>query len=243
VELRGSVAVVTGGAKRLGAATTLALAGAGADVVVHYRSSEAEARETAAAAAALGVRSTAVKADLGRLAEVETLLERTTREFGRVDVLVANAGAFRRTPLDRISESDWDEMIDGNLRSAFFCVHRFGLWMREHTGGAIVTLADVAGLRPWIGYLPYSIAKAGVITLTRGMARELAPLVRVNAVAPGPILFPDGFDADARRREVARTLLQRQGDPRHVADAVVALIANDYITGAVLPVDGGRGLT
>jgi pteridine reductase len=178
-----------------------------------------------------------------RVAEVEALLERTTREFGRVDVLVASAGAFRRTPIERISDGDWDDMIDGNLRSAFFCAQRFGLWMREHAGGAIVTLADVAALRPWIGYLPYSIAKAGVVALTRGLARELAPLVRVNAIAPGPILFPDGFDVEARRREVARTLLQRQGTPRHVADAVVALVTNDYITGAILPVDGGRGLT
>ena len=115
--------------------------------------------------------------------------------------------------------------------------------MREHGGGCIVALADVAGIRPWADYLPYSVAKAGVIALTQGLAKALAPSVRVNAVLPGPVLFPDDFDPAAREREVARTLLKRAGSPRHVADAVLALVRNDYLTGVLLPVDGGRILT
>jgi NAD(P)-dependent dehydrogenase (short-subunit alcohol dehydrogenase family) len=115
--------------------------------------------------------------------------------------------------------------------------------MRDHGGGAIITFADVAALRPWAEYAPYCAAKAGVVALTQALAKELAPTVRVNAIAPGPVLFPDDFDAEARAREIGRTLLRRAGEPEHVADAVVTLLRNDYMTGVVLPVDGGRLLT
>ncbi len=236
------VAVVTAGAKRLGRAITQALAEAGYNIVITYRGSAGDADATAVGVRGLGRRAIAVQADVADAAQVAGVLATTLAEFGRVDVLVANAGAFRRTPVTTITESDWDDMLTGNLRTAFLCAHRFGLHMRDHGGGAIVTLADVAGLRPWADYLPYSVAKACVIALTQGLAKELAPAVRVNAIAPGPVLFPDGFDVAAKAREVSRTLLKRAGDPRNVADAVVALVSNDYITGAVLPVDGGRVL-
>lgn len=243
MELPGAVAVITGGARRLGAATAVALANAGCDVVINYRTSAAAAEETAATIRATGVRALAVQGDMTRSADVTQLLEATLEQFGRVDVLVANAGAFRRTPLSTLSEADWDEMMSHNLRSAFLSAHRFGLHMRAHAGGTIILLADVAGSRPWVDYLPYCVAKAGVIALTHGLAKELAPTVRVNAIAPGPILFPDGYDADAREREIRRTLLQRQGRPENVAAAIVALVGNDYVTGVVLPVDGGRTLS
>jgi len=234
---------VTGGAHRLGASIVLALAHAGCDVVINYRTSGPAAEETAAQARAAGIKAVTVQGDVTRADAVAGLLHTTLATFGRADILVANAGAFRRTPIATLTEADWDDMVNGNLRSAFLCAHSFGLHMRTHAGGAIVMLADVAGLRPWVDYLPYSVAKAGVIALTGALAKELAPAVRVNAVAPGPVLFPDGFDPAARQWEVARTLLQRQGDPQNVADAVLALVRNDYITGVLLPVDGGRALT
>jgi pteridine reductase len=241
-DLRGSVAVITGGARRVGAAITLALADAGCDVVINYRSAGADAEATAGAARARGVRAITVQADVARPDPVRRLLEQTLVAFGRADLLIASAGAFRRTPIATLTEADWDDMLDGNLRTAFLCAHRFGLHMQAHGGGAIIMLADVAGLRPWADYVPYSVAKAGVLALTHGLAKALAPSVRVNAIAPGPVLFPEDFDAAAQQREVARTLLQRPGHPQHVADAVVALARNDYITGVVLPVDGGRAL-
>jgi pteridine reductase len=240
--LQGSVAVVTAGARRLGRAIALALAESGCNVVITYRRSVADVDATLAGLRASGGGSLAVQADVADEEQVHGVLDRTVAEFGRADILVTNAGTFRRTPVSTLTEADWDDMIIGNLRTAFLCAHRFGLHMRAHGGGAIVTVADVAGLRPWADHLPYSIAKACVIALTRALAQELAPSVRVNAVAPGPVLFSEGFDAAAKAREVGRTLLKREGDPANVADAVLALVRNDYITGAVLPVDGGRVL-
>jgi pteridine reductase len=239
-DLHGAVAVVTGGARRLGKAVALALAEHGCHVAINYRSSATDAEATAAAARAVGVRALAVRADVTQAAAVDHLLEATRLEFGRVDVLVANAGAFQRTPLATLTEAEWDAMLTNNLRASYLCAQRFGLHMRAHGGGCIVALADVAGIRPWVDYLPYSIAKAGIITLTQALAKELAPTVRVNAIAPGPVLFPDDFDAAIRQREIDRTLLKREGTAQNVADAALLLIRNDYITGVVLPVDGGR---
>jgi pteridine reductase len=236
-----TVAVVTGGAHRLGKAIVLALADAGCNVTINYhQSAPAVAEETACEAEAAGVRAITHRADVTRPDEVAGLLDATLAAFGRVDVLVANAGVFRRTPLDTLTAADWDALLSANLRSAFLCAHRFGLHMRAHGGGSIVFLADVAGLRPWADYLPYSVAKACVVALTKGLAKELAPGVRVNAIAPGPILFPNDVDPALREREIGRTLLRRQGEPQNVTDAVLMLIRNDYITGTVLPVDGGR---
>jgi pteridine reductase len=240
--LQGRVAVVTAGARRLGHASALALAGAGCNVVITYRSSAAAADAAVLSLRAHGIRALVVQADVADAEQVHGVLDRTLAEFGRADILVANAGTFRRTPVSALTEADWDDMITDNLRTAFLCAHRFGLHMRAHGGGAIVAVADVAGLRPWAEHLPYSIAKACVIALTHALAQELAPSVRVNAVAPGPVLFPEGFDAAAKAREISRTLLKREGDAANVADAVLALVRNDYITGAVLPVDGGRAL-
>ena len=236
------VAVVTGGGHRLGAAIARALAGAGYDLVVNYRHAAAGAADTVAAAQAVGVRATAVQGDMTRAADVDRLLAATLEAYGRADVLVANAGVFRRTPVDTLTEADWDAMLDGNLRSSFLSTRRFGLHMRDHDGGAIVTLADVAAFRPWADYVPYSVAKAGVVALTIGLAKALAPRVRVNAIAPGPVLMPADFDAALTQRETDRTLLRRAGRPDNVAEAVLALVRNDYITGVVLPVDGGRAV-
>lgn len=237
---RGQVAVVTGGGHRLGAAIVVALARAGCNVVINYRRAAAAAARTVAAAQEAGVRALALQGDMTRAGEVERLLAATIEAFGRADILVTNAGAFRRTPIDTLTDADWDAMLDGNLRTAFLCAHRFGMHMRAQGGGNIVTIADVAAARPWADYVPYSVAKAGVVALTVGLAKALAPLVRVNAIAPGPVLMPEGFDPAHRQREIDRTLLRREGRAENVADAVVALVANDYITGVVLPVDGGR---
>ena len=239
-DLRGQVAVVTGGARRLGRATVLALANHGMHVVVHYRHSAADAAATVTAARAAGVEALALHADATHPGDVDALLEQTLRTFGRVDALVTSAGAFRRTPLASLTDADWRDMLADNLEATFVPARRFGLHMRDHGGGAIVTFADVAALRPWAEYAPYCAAKAGVVALTYALAKELAPTVRVNAIAPGPVLFPDDFDAEARAREIGRTLLRRAGEPEHVADAVVTLLRNDYITGVILPVDGGR---
>lgn len=242
MHLTGTVAVITGGARRLGRQMAVALAHEGADIVVNYRSSEADAHDTAQQVRTTGRRALCVQGDVSKGEDVQRLLDATLAELGRVDVLIANASTFHRTPIESASEADWDGLINNNLRAAFLSSQRFGLWMRGHGGGVIVMLADTAGTRPWIGYTPYSVAKAGVIALTRALAKELAPTVRVNAIAPGPMLFPDDYDEARRQREINRTLLKRQGEPRDISDAAIALIRNDYITGTLLPVDGGRSL-
>lgn len=236
------VAVVTGAARRIGACIAATLAGRGVAVVVNYRSSAGEAAATVDRIRTAGGRAVAVAGDMSRAEDVDRLFDVTLAAFGRVDVLVNNASSFRRTPLDTLEDADWDDMIDNNLHAARRPALRFGRWMRANGGGAIVNIADTAAERPWRGYLPYSIAKAGIVALTRGLAKEFAPEVRVNAIAPGPIVFPEDFDTAARDREIARTLLRREGNPQNIADAVVALVENDYITGVLLPVDGGRSL-
>ena len=240
MELRGATALITGGAHRLGRHIVLRLAQEGANVVINYHRSGSDAADTVRAAEALGVRALALQADASDPLQVEQMLAQVLSTFSRLDVFVANAGAFRRTPLPDVSEVDWDDMIRLNFQTMLVPAQRIGRHMRAHGSGCIVAIGDVAGIRPWREYLPYSVAKSCVVALTEGLAVELAPAVRVNAIAPGPILFPDDFDAAARQREINQTLLRRQGDPAQVAEAVLYLARNDYVTGTVLPVDGGR---
>jgi pteridine reductase len=237
--LRDAVAVVTGGARRLGGATSLALARAGCHVVINYHRAAAAAEETAAEARAAGVRAEPFQADVSHAAEAHALIDYAIGRFGRLDLLVANAGVFRRTPLGDASLEDWDDMMRGNLDTTFYCAQHAGAYMRER-GGAIVAFADVAAFRPWAQYAPYCVSKSCVAGLVEQLAIELAPKVRVNAVAPGPVLFPEGFDPVLRQREIDRTLLGREGSPADVAAAVLFLAQAEYITGVVLPVDGGR---
>lgn len=228
-----------GGAHRLGREIALALGRAGANVAITYLRAEAAAGDTARELAGLGVASLALRADAADRGQIDRVLGTIEERFGRLDLLVANAGAFRRTPLGEVSDDDWDEMWRANFET-FRVPALAAASLLGRSGGAIVALADVAGICPWADYIPYSVAKSCVIALMRALAVELAPAVRVNAIAPGPILFPDGYPDDARRREVERTLLHRQGEPSDVAAAVLFLAQNDYVTGTVLPVDGGR---
>ncbi|MBI1818010.1 MAG: SDR family oxidoreductase [Deltaproteobacteria bacterium] len=239
MELRDAIAVVTGGARRLGRATVVALARSGCHVVVNHHQSPEAAADTVREAQALGVRAEAFRADVRERDRAHALIDFAIATFGRLDLLVANAGVFRRTPMADVTSDDWDDMMRSNLDTLFYCAQRAAPHLRERRG-AIVAFADVAAIRPWVDYIPYSIAKSCVVALVRDLARELAPQVRVNAIAPGPVLFPDGFDPALRQREIDRTLLRRAGTAQDIADAVLFLARSDYITGVVLPVDGGR---
>jgi pteridine reductase len=240
VHLCGATALVTGGAHRLGREIALSLADAGADVAFTYLSSQAAARETLRAIQTRGVRALAVRADAADEAEMADALAAVGALFPRLDLWVANAGVFRRTPLARVSDRDWDDMWRLNFETFLVPAQRIGAQMRQQGGGCIVALADVAALAPWADYIPYCVAKRAVIALVQDLARRLAPQVRVNAIAPGPVLFPDSFPAAAREREIARTRLRRAGEPHDVSAAVRYLASADYVTGTVLPVDGGR---
>ena len=243
MDLRGATALVTGGGHRLGKAIALALANGGANVVVNYHRSRAEAESTAEEVERCGVRALAIQADAAAPADVDRMLDEVRATFGRIDLFVANAGVFRRTPLPAIEAADWRDMMRLNFETLLVPARRIGRDMLEHGGGTIVALADVAAVRPWAEYIPYCVAKSCVVGLVRALAVALAPSVRVNAVAPGPVLFPEGFDPAAREREIARTVLRREGSAGDVAAAVAFLARQDYVTGALLPVDGGRLLT
>ena len=240
MELRGATALITGGAHRLGRAIGLALAEAGADVAFTYWSSADAARDTCRAIEQRGVRALALRADAADDRQMRAALGRVRRAFGRLDLWVANAGVFRRTPLADATPADWDDMLRLNFDTFLVPARRIGPLFARQGGGCIVALGDVAALRPWADYVPYCLAKRALVAHALWLARALAPAVRVNVVAPGPVLFPPDFPAAARRREIARTLLRRAGSARDIADAVLYLARADYVTGVVLPVDGGR---
>ncbi|MFW5940516.1 MAG: SDR family oxidoreductase [Chloroflexota bacterium] len=240
MELQGKVVLVTGGARRLGKVLALRAAEAGAGVIVHYHRSQKEAEETVAEVQRTGGLATAVGGDLSRVGEVERVVTEAAATWGRLDVLINSAAVFFETPLGTVSEAQWDELLGANLKGAFFCAQSAAREMQRGAGGVIVNLVDTGVYIHWRGYTPYLISKAGVVQMTYALAKELAPAIRVNAVALGPLLLPDGHSEEEAERFAAVTLLQRLGSPEALADAVLYLVGADYITGVVLPVDGGQ---
>lgn len=241
MEIAGKVALVTGGGVRVGRAIALALAERGADVAITYHTSAAGAAATAEAIAAHGRRSLAVACDQRDADRVAAAVAQIERELGPIDILVNNAAIFRRTPFPDLSEADWDDHLDTNLKGPFLFARAVAPGMRARGFGKIVQIADVCAFRPWSAYIPYCVSKAGIVALTQSLARALAPEVQVNAIAPGTVLWPEAVEETARARLLQRIPLGRVGDPDDVARTVLFLIeAGDYITGAVIPVDGGR---
>ena len=239
MDLRGRAALVTGAGQRVGRAIALALAARGMKVAVHYHGSEAGARETAELAARAGGDGWTVRADLRRAEEAERVVRDAAAHFGTLDVLVKSAAVMVRTPVAEVTPAQWDDMMAINLRAPFFCARAAAAVMGAR-GGAIVNIADLAAFERWAGYPVHVLSKSGVVVLTELLARALAPRIRVNAVAPGAVLPPDDWTAEARERLVATTPLRRLGAPADVAAAVVYLLENDFVTGETLVVDGGR---
>ncbi len=242
--MRGKVVLITGGAKRVGASICRRLHREGANLVIHYRSSAAEAAALCDELNRLRPDSAALaQADLHQVEHLAELVSAAVSRFGRLDVLINNASSFYPTAVGEIGEQDWHDLIGTNLKAPLFLAQAAAMPLR-HSHGCIVNIADIHAERPMKSYVVYSIAKAGLVALTKSLAHELGPEVRVNAVAPGPILWPEAdasFDEQERRRIVAHTLLKREGSPDDIARAVSFLIKDaPYVTGTVLPVDGGR---
>jgi len=242
--LQGKTALVTGGARRVGASIARRLHAAGANVMLHYRGAEAEAVKLEAELNAARAKSaTRVKADLLAPIAPRSLVSTALERFGGLDLLVNNASSFFPVALGAIEPSHWEELVGSNLRAPLFlsqaAAPRLAL-----AGGVIVNIADIHAERPLKGYVVYSIAKSGLVALTRSLALELAPGVRVNAVAPGAIAWPeDGqFETGERERIVATTPLRRIGNADEIAQAVHFLCTAPFVTGQVLAVDGGRSL-
>jgi pteridine reductase len=237
--LNGRVALVTGAGKRLGRAVALRLAQEGADLAIHYRSSHAEAQEVVARIEKLGRRAVSLAADLTSVAEIRRLFSQATEHFGRLDILVNSAANFLAADVNA-SEPLWDQTFDTNLKAPFFCAQAAAPFLKQ-TNGIIINFADIGGILGWPGYLPHSVSKAGVMMLTRCLAKALAPEIRVNAIAPGTITMP-GDPPEWERDYIRQTPLRRAGTPDDVADTVVFLVRSTFITGQVLIVDGGRTL-
>ena len=241
--MQGKVVLITGGAKRVGAAVCRRLHAAGANLMLHYRTSAGEARLLQAELNHQRKDSVAlIQADLLDLAKLPSLIDQTVQTFNRLDAVVNNASSFHPTPVGEISEEDWEDLIGANLRAPLFIAQAAAPALKK-TQGAIVNITDIHAERPLKNYVVYSVAKAGLVGLTRSLARELAPEVRVNAVAPGPILWPDDeeFDELSRQRIISHTPLKREGTPEDIAKAVHFLLAEaTYVTGETVNVDGGR---
>jgi len=238
--LTGRVALVTGSAKRLGRAVALRLAEEGADVIIHHRSSAKEAQEVVGQIENLGRRAVAVAVDLGSVAEIKRLFAETVKHFGRLDILVNCAANFIQTEFAATTEQLWDSSLDTNLKAPFFCAQAAAPLLKKNRG-VIINFADIGGFLGWPGYIPHCISKAGVIMLTRVLAKTLAPEVRVNAIAPGTITMP-GDPPQWESDYIKLAPLERSGTPADITAAVLHLIQSTFVTGQVLVVDGGRSL-
>jgi pteridine reductase len=242
--LRGQVVLITGAARRVGAEIVRTLHAAGASVLVHYRTSAAAAIALADELNRLRAHSAAIHAaQLTNAQAPEKLIAATLLEFGRLDILINNASSFYPTPVGQITEAAWDDLIGSNLKAPLFLSQAAAPSLRAQRG-LIINMIDIHAERPLKAYPVYSAAKAGLAMLTRSLARELGPDIRVNGIAPGPVLWPEGDLDDALKREIiGKTALKRHGTPQDIARTALFLAKDaPYITGQIIAVDGGRSL-
>ncbi len=242
MELSGSIILVTGGAHRVGKAICLALARQGAHIAFTYNSSEEAALQTAHEIESLGVKVLALRCNQVDLTQIHSVVSTIIQHFGSISGLVNSAGIMQEVQFFEVTEKDWDLTLDINTRGPFFFTQIVGKWMMENAGGVIVNIIDESAVAPNSDYVHHGISKAGLWMMTRSTALALAPKVRVNAVLPGPVLIPQGW-SEERWQELAETTpLKKLGKPEDVANAVVFLMKEDFITGQVIVVDGGKTL-
>ena len=240
MDIKNKTALITGGAVRLGRAICLELADAGANIFCQYHSSSEQASSLKKAIESKGGKIEIFQADLTEADAAKKISRAAQSAFGQIDILVNNSALFYPTALGEVKEQDWDTFHDLNLKAAFFLSQEVGLLMQQQKLGRIVNIGDTSVDSPWKNYIPYILSKSGVVTMTKGLAKALAPHVLVNCINPGPVMFPDHYNEEQRAKSVKRTLLQREGSAEDIARTARFLIETDYITGAVIPVDGGR---
>jgi len=243
MEISGKVALITGSAKRIGREIAVELAKRGARIAVHYRSSAEDARETIRLIEQAGSSGAMFQADLTDPQAIREMFPKIDREFGRLDILVNSASIFNAGSASETTPSEWNAELDANARAPFLVAQSAAPMMLragEGHAGKIINIVDAAGKIIWPGYFAYSVSKAALIAVNRGLAKAYAPSIQVNGVAPGPVLFPDRYTDEQKQAAIERTLLKRAGSPRDVVNAIVFLIENDYITGEIIHVDGGR---
>lgn len=240
MDLEGRTALITGGARRVGRGITLALAEAGANVVINYNSSAEDAERTAGEAEDLGVSALPVQASVADYDQVGAMVDAAVDRFGSIDVLVNNASTFLPDPLPTDDLTVWHKSIDTLVHGPFYCANRVAPVMLAGDGGVIIAIGDLAAIEPWPGFAGHGVGKGAMLSLTRQLALELAPTIRANAVIPGPALRPENYDDETYERVQNDTLLGRWGTPEEMAHAVRFLVEADYITGEVITVDGGQ---
>lgn len=244
--MQGSTILITGGAKRVGAAICRRLHAHGADLMIHYRSSLEEAQRLQTEFNQIRPDSVAlVQADLSNTDQLPCLVNKTITRFGKLDALVNNASSFFATAIGEITENSWDDLIGSNLKASLFLSQAAAPYLKKQQG-CIINIIDIHADRPLKDYVVYNIAKGGLVSLTKSLALELSPTIRVNGVSPGPILWPENdewADESVRQQIIDRTLLKRIGEPDDIAKTVLFLITEaPYITGQIISVDGGRSI-
>ncbi len=239
---KGKTALITGGAHRVGKAITLALAQAGANVVINYHRSAEAAEETAVQAQAFGVDTLAIQANIGDANQVAAMVAAAKATFGGIDILINNASLWRKTPFPTNNFDDWHLVTNILINGAFYCANAIAPLMLERGEGAIVNIIDLSAYEPWPDFMAHSVGKSALLALSRQLALELAPTVRVNAVAPGPVLPPPDYGVEKIAQTAKKTLLNRWGMAEDVAEAVLFFVKADYVTGETLAVDGGQRL-
>ncbi|MFH0937805.1 MAG: SDR family oxidoreductase [Planctomycetota bacterium] len=240
--LNGKVALVTGAAARLGRAIAIGLADSGCDLILHYGHSQKDAERIAAEIRACGRRAMLLRADLSKSKQTLRLARDAEVVFGRVDILINSAAIFRPTPLEKLNEKELDAFLQINLKSPYLLSSEIGRRMKKRGAGCIINLACLTAQRPWKNYLPYSISKAGLVSMTLGMALLLSPEVRVNAIAPGAVLLPTDATPTYRRALINAAPLKKIGAPEDIVLAVRYLCQASFVTGQILGVDGGRAI-
>lgn len=240
IDPAGRKALVTGGARRVGAAMVSALAASGVDVAIHYGGSADDAQALAATCRDRGVNAVALQADLAQPGAAEALAQQADDALGGVDILINSASTWESAPFDQVDRAMWDRTMAVNLTAPMFLSQALGTRMAERGFGRIVNISDVAGLRPWPHRAPHSVSKAGLVMLTRILSQAYAPHVLVNAIVPGPVLMPDDSGPQVEANVAAETVLGRVGTPGDVVDAMLYLVSAEYVTGQSLVVDGGQ---
>jgi len=241
MEIKGKTALITGGARRVGKTIALTLATKGANVAITYNRSDDDACQTVSEMRSVGVCADSFQCDVTQWQRVKTAVDAVLKSFGRIDILVNNAAVFPKTPFSSLCEEDWNFNIDTNLKGPFMFSKLVGDWMLKQKSGKIINIADWAGMRPYLDYIPYCVSKAGVVALTQALANTLAPAIQVNAISPGPVLMPEDMSFEEIHAIAQRVPLKRIGSPQDIANTVAFLIeGSDFITGSVFAVDGGR---
>ena len=243
MQIKGSVAIVTGAAKRIGKSIALSLARKGANIILHYHHSEEEAHETARLIEKEGVRVFCIQANLSDVQQLERFVAESNAKAGAIDILVNSASQFKETAFETISEADWNAHLDVNLKAVFFLSLAVAKSMLAQKRGKIVNIIDAHICRPYLHYLPYLVSKSGLLGLTYCLARELAPHIQVNAISPGPVLMQPSWGPDTVQEIIDSVPLHRIGSPEDIASGVIFCVeGSDFMTGAVIPIDGGQRL-